>query len=363
MVLSTSAVWFYSCQKTQPNSDDLTFEQAASSKKIDLSSMEKPVYDICLKMMSDYKSGNLNEGQIYERVFKNEKMQIDFAKVMIANNTAYEQLGFEKFMAQKLNEGVFSQKYVDFFYGIKSELDKVTKLGDVIKLQEFWQEQSDKVKSNPLFSIKEQNILATSCLAGKISAKLNYEVRKDMNYNKGCNLWEAVGCGTLATAVAVAAGFTAGVINFVTWGAICEFIAECRVTVNGQNAGGNEEYLFVTTAVVGVISWSAFYNWCCNGFSLTPTREYNPCTCPYPLKNFCHNGFKYDGCNCSKEIWAPAGTHPFVWGSGYYHTPVAGKNCGNVGVFDGANCWVGDVPTGAKAWVLGGGFYHSLMCR
>ena len=98
-------------------------------------------------------------------------MQIDFAKVMIANNTAYEQLGFEKFMAQKLQEGVFSQTHVNFFYGIKSELDKVTKLGDVIKLQEFWQEQSDKVKSNSLFSIKDQNILATSCLAGKISAK------------------------------------------------------------------------------------------------------------------------------------------------------------------------------------------------
>lgn len=90
MVLSTSAVWFYSCQKTQPNNDDLTFEQAASSKKIDLSSMEKSAYDISLKMMNDYKSGNLNEGQIYERVFKNEKLRIDFAKVMIANNTAYE---------------------------------------------------------------------------------------------------------------------------------------------------------------------------------------------------------------------------------------------------------------------------------
>ena len=89
------------------------------------------------------------------------------------------------------------------------------------------------------------------------------------------------------------------------------------------------------------------------------TRElYFDCPCSDP----CPDGGWFDGANCQIGQ-APSGTTAFVWGNGYYHTPLPGNVCPLQGsYYDGANCRVSTVPSGVDPFISNNYWYYVREC-
>ncbi len=74
------------------------------------------------------------------------------------------------------------------------------------------------------------------------------------------------------------------------------------------------------------------------------------------MGEFCPaNGSVYDGANCYFGS-APPGTTAFIWGNGFYSTPLPGKQC-KVGTYDGANCFLRPVPSAYSPFIYQNGWY------
>jgi len=81
----------------------------------------------------------------------------------------------------------------------------------------------------------------------------------------------------------------------------------------------------------------------------------NSCPCADP----CPEGGYYDGANCQMGE-APTGTTAFIYANNFYYTPVPTDNCPYPGSYwDGANCKVGDVPTGAAGFIYANHWYYA----
>jgi hypothetical protein len=79
-----------------------------------------------------------------------------------------------------------------------------------------------------------------------------------------------------------------------------------------------------------------------------------PCSCTNP----CTIG-TYDGTNCYVAT-PPAGTTPFIWQGGLYHTPAKVPTCPLSGSqYDGSNCYVATPPPGTTPFIWQGGLYYT----
>lgn len=73
----------------------------------------------------------------------------------------------------------------------------------------------------------------------------------------------------------------------------------------------------------------------------------------------CPRGGMFDGANC-KIGNPPAGTSAFLWNDNYYYTPLPGNSCPYPGsYFDGANCFVQDVPEGTDPFIWNNAWYYA----
>jgi hypothetical protein len=66
----------------------------------------------------------------------------------------------------------------------------------------------------------------------------------------------------------------------------------------------------------------------------------------------------YDGANCH-VAYLPPGVQSFVWSNNWYVVPTNGNQC-SIGVFDGANCYIGSAGGGRTAFFYGGAMYYTL---
>lgn len=75
--------------------------------------------------------------------------------------------------------------------------------------------------------------------------------------------------------------------------------------------------------------------------------------------NPCPHGGWFDGVHCTIGT-APIGTTAFIWGSGFYHTPLAGNNCPIAGSwYDSANCYVAPAVAADDPFIYHNGWYYS----
>jgi hypothetical protein len=75
----------------------------------------------------------------------------------------------------------------------------------------------------------------------------------------------------------------------------------------------------------------------------------------------CPAGGWFDGANCQVGQ-APSGTTAFIWGGNYYYSPkppVPGPRCPLQGSwYDGANCFVKPVPAGVQPFIWLNHWYY-----
>lgn len=65
----------------------------------------------------------------------------------------------------------------------------------------------------------------------------------------------------------------------------------------------------------------------------------------------------FDGANCFVYD-IPSGLKPFIWNNNYYVGKNSPGHCA-VGKWDTANCWIGKPPAGTTAFLYQGNFYYS----
>lgn len=79
--------------------------------------------------------------------------------------------------------------------------------------------------------------------------------------------------------------------------------------------------------------------------------------------NPCPHIGSYDGANC----WVgqpPSGTTSFIWSTNFYYTPTNGNQCIRPGSwYDGANCFVTAIPPGTNPFIWSNMWYVEPVCR
>ncbi len=63
-----------------------------------------------------------------------------------------------------------------------------------------------------------------------------------------------------------------------------------------------------------------------------------------------------DGAACM-VLPVPHGADPFIWNNGFYIQPGPGNSC-MIGIYDGANCYIGHPPAGGRSYIHNGNFIY-----
>lgn len=135
----------------------------------------------------------------------------------------------------------------------------------------------------------------------------------------------------------------------------------------GDGAESAKKALFPIRKLIGVLTFSSgtsvrvdrHSNWIDNVVDQWEDPDLPMCPCDDP----CPGGGWHDGANCQMGE-APAGTTAFIWGDGYYHTPLPGNVCPLPGsYYDGANCRVADIPEGMDPFIWSNHWYYSAVCE
>ena len=96
-----------------------------------------------------------------------------------------------------------------------------------------------------------------------------------------------------------------------------------------------------------------------NNTDLHVTKVSNSTSCTNP----CPYIGSYDGANC----WVgqpPTGTNAFIWSTNFYYTPISGHQCPRQGSwYDGANCFMMAIPSQTNPFIWSNMWYVQPACR
>ena len=76
----------------------------------------------------------------------------------------------------------------------------------------------------------------------------------------------------------------------------------------------------------------------------------------------CPIGSVFDGANCHLGF-APSGTKAFIYNGNFYHSPLSGNRCANGAMYDGANCFLRPIASGYSGFIYNNGWYTGVNQR
>jgi F0F1-type ATP synthase membrane subunit c/vacuolar-type H+-ATPase subunit K len=185
-------------------------------------------FEFVLEMCRILKNQNniSQANQFFDYHFEQDQNLNNFKTNFAQHSQLYQNLGFEGYVSNLFTQSKISEDLKNQLLLYKSNL--LTFLKTQPTLDQFTAFNNSKIASlsnNTLYTlcISELNFLKLLLHSNQGFAQYYYKHHPINITNRGCNFWEAIGCGLLAGVTGTAVGITAGFL-----------VATSNIMVNGE---------------------------------------------------------------------------------------------------------------------------------
>lgn len=183
-----------------------------------------------------------------------------------------QQLGFDGYVNEKQNQGIWSASMKDTLIGIKSEFENfVNSMAPTLEQTiSFWTNKITELSTSALCGGEKQKLGIFFHGAIGVAEYFYHSIGQAIVTTngievRGCNFFQVLLCATLSAVVGVAStavSFVAALVGLEAIG----IAGEVQTFINGVQVP-QEVFAAVVAIITGIVATLHFYTWCCSWFN------------------------------------------------------------------------------------------------